>query len=305
MSAHYPVTATASTARKGFAAALGAQSIWGFFPIYIRALLPVSSAQIMAHRMVWCCLCVTLYLGWRGELRPVFTALKNPSLALRLAASAALISTNWFAYVWGINNGHIVETSLGYFINPLVNVVLGVVVLSERLNRAQWIAVALAAIGVTYMALNAGRLPWIAFSVALSFGTYGLIRKMIPIDAVAGLAAETLILMPLGLAYLLWCEHAGIGAFGHVDSAHMALLVCSGIVTGVSLALFAFGARQLPYSTLGLIQYLAPTLQLLLGVFLYSEPFAHARVVGFSFIWAGLVLFAGDRVWQSSKAPAA
>ncbi len=287
--------------RKGFAAALGAQFIWGFFPIYIRALLPISPLQIMAHRMVWCCLFVVFYLGSRGQLRPVFTALSNPSRALRLIASATLISINWFAYVWGVNNGHIVETSLGYFINPLVNVLLGVVILSERLNRVQWAAVVLATIGVTYMALNAGRLPWIAFTVALSFGAYGLIRKMIPVDAVAGLAAETLILMPVGLLYLLWCEHLGVGALGHVDSGQTALLVCSGIVTGVSLALYAFGARQLPYSTLGLIQYVAPTLQLLLGVFLYGEPFSPARIVGFSFIWLGLAIFATDRLWQARK----
>ncbi len=219
----------------------------------------------------------------------------------RLALSAALLTVNWLVYVWAVMNGHVIESSLGYFINPLVNVLLGVVVLSERLSRAQWTAVALAAAGVTYLTIQSGSPPWIALALALSFGTYGLIRKVVKVDALPGLATETLLLMPLALMYLIWCEFAGSGTLGRTGPGIAALLIGTGPLTAISLFLFAFGARLLPYSTVGVLQYIAPTLQLICGVFVFHEQFARARVLGFVLIWTALLIFAGDGLWQSRK----
>ncbi len=301
MSATPSRTGSASSPATGFAAAVGAFLIWGLFPLYLKPLSAVSAQQIIAHRMVWCCVFVFLYLGWRGSLREVAAAVRSPAVTWRLCLSATLITINWLTYVWSVGHHHVVDTSLGYFINPLVNVLLGVALLSERLNRLQWTAIGLAAVGVIYMAVNAGHPPWISLTLAFSFGLYGLIRKTVAVDAAVGLAAETLILAPLGLLYLIACERVGIGSFGHVNAVVTTLLVCSGIVTAVSLALFAFGARLLPYSTIGLIQYLAPSLQLLLGVFLYHESFSQSRAIGFACIWTALVIVATDSLLQARR----
>ena len=209
---------------------------------------------------------------------------------------------NWLAYVWGVGHGHVVEASLGYFINPLANVLLGVVVLRERLNGAQWTAVGIASAAVLYIALATGATPWIALTLAASFSTYGLLRKMVHVEALQGLAVETLVLMPIALGYLVWCEVNGTGAFGHSSALVNALLVGCGPITAVPLFLFAFGARRIPYSTLGLLLYIAPSLQLLCGIFLYHEPFAGARANGFILIWLALLLYAADGLWRARKA---
>ena len=289
------------SARSGFAAAVGAFLIWGLFPLYLKPLSGVPAMQILAHRIVWCCLLVFLWLAWRGELASVRRALADPGTRLRLVASAALISVNWLVYVWAVTNGQVVEASLGYFINPLLNVVLGVLVLKERLNRAQWIAVALAAIGVAYLTAFAGRPPWIALVLAASFATYGLIRKVVAVESVPGLATETLLLLPFALGWLLWCEAQGSGALGHASAGVNALLVGSGLATALPLALFAFGARLIPYSTLGILQYVGPTLQFLIGVFVFHEAFPRARAIGFILIWTALAVYAADSLWRSRK----
>jgi chloramphenicol-sensitive protein RarD len=196
----------------------------------------------------------------------------------------------------------VLEASLGYFINPLANVLLGVIILRERLNPAQWTSVAIAAAAVLYLAVATGAPPWISLTLAISFSSYGLIRKVVHVEALQGLAVETLILMPLALGYLLWCEATGAGVFGHSSSLVTALLVGCGPITAVPLFLFAFGARLIPYSTLGLLLYLAPTLQLLCGVFFFHEPFAGARALGFGLIWVALLIYAGDGLWRSRKA---
>jgi chloramphenicol-sensitive protein RarD len=219
----------------------------------------------------------------------------------RLFLSAALISANWITYVWGVANDRVVETSLGYFINPLFNVILGVVALSERLNRAQWSAVALAAFGVAYLTWSAGHPPWISLVLAFTFGMYGFVRKVIQVDALAGFGAETLLLLPFGVGYLIWCETAGIGSLGHSSLGIDTLLVLGGPITAIPLVLFAFGARRIPYSTVGLLQYIGPTLQLLLGVFAFHEPFGGPRLIGFSLIWSGLAIYALDGIWRSRK----
>jgi chloramphenicol-sensitive protein RarD len=287
------------TAASGFAAAVTAFLIWGLFPLYLKPLATVPAPEIMAHRIVWCCLLVFGWLAVRGEVSLVRAALADPISRLRLMGSAVLISVNWLIYVWAVSNGHVVEASLGYFINPLLNVVLGVMVLKERLNRAQWFAVGLAGLGVLYLAIVAGRPPWIALSLAASFGMYGLIRKVVAVEAVPGLATETLLLAPFAAAFLVWSEMQGSGALGHSSFAIGALLVGSGLATALPLALFAYGARLIPLSTVGLVQYIGPTLQFLIGVLVFHEPFTRSQAVGFVLIWTALAIYAADSLWRN------
>jgi chloramphenicol-sensitive protein RarD len=285
----------------GLAAAIAAFSIWGAMPLYLRPLQALSALEIMAHRIVWCCLLVFAWLAMRGELQTVRAALADRGVRLRLVASATLISVNWLVYVWAVNHDHVIESSLGYFINPLFSVVLGVMVLGERLNRPQQFAVGLAVIGVLYLAVIAGRPPWIALVLAASFGLYGLIRKVVAVDAVPGLATETLLLTPFALAWLLWLEARGTGALGHAAPHVNAMLVGSGLITALPLALFAYGARRIPLSTVGLVQYIGPTLQFLTGVWIFHEPFSRERGIGFLFIWAALALYAVDGLWRNRR----
>ena len=287
---------------RGLFAAAGAFFIWGLLPLYLKLLQAVPVLQVTAHRLCWGCLFAVAWLGLRGELGNVLAALRDPRVRTRLIISAALISANWITYVWGIANNRVVETSLGYFINPLVNVLLGVVLLSERLNRAQWTAVAIAAAGVAYLTWSAGDPPWIALILALTFGLYGFVRKVVQVDALAGFGSETLLLLPVGIGYLIWCEIAGIGALGHAGPATSLLLALGGPLTAIPLVLFAYGARRIPYSTVGLLQYIGPTLQLSLGVLVFNEPFSGPRVVGFALIWSALAIYAIDGVWRSRKA---
>jgi chloramphenicol-sensitive protein RarD len=285
---------------KGFLAAMSAFAIWGLFPLYFHPLHEVSAVQVVAHRIVWSCLFVLAWIGLRGEFPTLRATLSDRSLVWRLAVSATLVTINWLTYVWGVTHGRVVEASLGYFIGPLVNVLLGVVLLSERLSPAQWSAVALAVAGVGYLTVMTGRLPWIALTLAFSFATYGLIRKVVKVESLPGLATETLLLVPFAGAYLLWCESAGIGALGHAAPPVDALLVGSGPVTAIALFLFAYGTRLLPYSTVGVLQYITPTLQFICGVFALHEPFERARAVGFGIIWAALLLYTGEG-WRLSR----
>lgn len=287
---------------KGLLAAAGAFVIWGAFPLYLKPLHEVPALQIIAHRVVWACVLVLIWLGARGELGQLRKALTTPAILGRLSASAVLISVNWLGYVWGVSHGHVLETSLGYFINPLANVLLGVIVLRERLNVAQWTSVGIATAAVVYLAFATGSPPWIALTLAASFSIYGLIRKVVSVEALQGLAVETLVLMPLALGYLSWCEATGTGALGHSGTLVNALLLGCGPITAVPLFLFAFGARLIPYSTLGLLLYIAPTLQLLCGVFFYHEPFAGPRAVGFVLIWIALLIYASDGIWRARQA---
>jgi chloramphenicol-sensitive protein RarD len=287
--------------RSGLAAAVGAFAIWGVFPLYLKPLSGVPVMQVMSHRIVWCCLVVFAWLALRGEAGSVRVALADAGTRRRLVASALFISVNWLIYVWAVTHDHVVDASLGYFINPLFSVVLGVFVLGERLNRAQWTAVTLAAAGVLYLAVVAGRPPWIALALAFSFGMYGLIRKVVAVEAVPGLATETLLLSPFALAFLAWSQWQGTGALGHSSVTVSALLVGSGLVTAMPLALFAYGARRIPLSTVGLVQYIGPTIQFLIGVLVFHEAFPRARAVGFVMIWAALAIYAADGLWRRSR----
>jgi chloramphenicol-sensitive protein RarD len=289
---------------RGLAAAATAFFVWGLLPLYLKFLQAVPVLQVTAHRLVWGCAFALIWLAIRRELPHVWAALRDSRIRWRLCLSATLISANWITYVYGIANERVVETSLGYFINPLVNVLLGVVVLSERLNRAQWTAVALAAVGVSYLTWSAGHPPWIALALASSFGLYGLVRKVVQVDALAGFASETLIVLPLGIGYLLWSEWSGVGSMGHTNAGIDTLLLLGGPLTAIPLVLFAFGARRIPYSTVGLLQYIGPTIQLMLAILVFHEPFTHERALGFSLIWTALAIYAIDGVWRSRKVAA-
>ena len=291
----------AQLAPRGLAAATAAFVIWGLFPVYLHPLSVVPATQVIAHRIVWSCLFILLWMMLRGELGQLGATLRRPVLLSRLVLTASLISCNWLVYVWSVTHGHIVDTSLGYYINPLMNVVLGVLLLHERLNRTQWLAVSLAAVAVLYLALLAGRPPWIALTLATSFSLYGLLRKVISVEALPGLATETLLLLPLALGFLVWCQAAGSGGFLAHGPRIALLLIGSGPITAVPLFLFAYGARALPYSTVGVLQYIAPSLQLVCGVALYHESFPAARAAGFGVIWVALLIYAAD-AWRSTRA---
>jgi chloramphenicol-sensitive protein RarD len=290
-----------TTTSKGLTAGALAFAIWGIFPLYFHPLRQISAFQVIAHRVVWSCVFVLVWTAMRGELSTLRATLVNRSVVWRLAVTATLITISWVVFVWAVMNGHVVESSLGYFINPLVNVLLGVALLSERLTRAQWTAVALAATGVAYLTIVTGSPPWIALTLAFTFGIYGLIRKVAKVESLPGLATETLLLLPFAVAYLLWCESAGTGALGHAGPAIAALLIGSGPLTAIALYLFAYGARLLPYSTIGVLQYITPTLQLACGVFAFHERFERTRAIGFALIWAALLLYAGEGLWLSRK----
>ena len=286
--------------RKGLSAAIASYVLWGVFPLYWYLLKHVPSVQIISHRIVWCALFVVGFLvlreGW-GWLR---TALARPKVGWMLLASSVLISFNWGIYIWAVTNGRVVEASLGYFINPLVNVLIGVLVLHERLNRAQWMAVSIAALGVLWLALLHGDPPWISLALALSFAIYGLIRKLANVDAVPGLAIESLILLLPALAWLGVAQAQGVGAFGHGDWRSDALLVFGGALTALPLIGFAYGARRIPYSLVGILQYIAPTLQLISGVWLLGEDFTGTQAIGFGAIWVALAIYGADG-WRRSR----
>lgn len=289
------------TAGSGFWATVAAFLIWGVFPIYWKWLAQVPALQIMAHRLAWCFVLVAGYLALRrspGWWRPLVA---QPRLLRLLSTSAVLIALNWWLYIWAVNAGHIVDTSLGYFINPLVNVLLGVLVLHERLNPRQWLAVGVAAAGVAWLTAQTGTLPWIALALAFSFGCYGLIRKIAVVEAIPALGLESSILFVPALLYLVWAQLDGSGAFGRVDPVTDALLVSAGLVTAVPLVLFAYGAQRIPYSLVGILQYIAPTLQLACGVLLYGEPFTRTQAIGFGCIWLALGIYALDGLARLGK----
>jgi chloramphenicol-sensitive protein RarD len=288
-----------TSASRGLAAAIGAFVIWGLFPLYLIGLMKVSAMQITAHRIVWSCLFVIAWLAVIGELGKLREAVSRKGVLVRLVASAFFIAINWIGFAWAVNHDRVLDVSLAYFIGPLLNVLLGIFVLSERLDRTQWTAVGFAAAGVIYLTFIAGHTPWLALMVGSSFAIYGVIRKTVSIDALPGLAVETILLAPFSIGYLVWCELDGTGALGHMSGLVDTLLLLGGIVTSVPLFLFAYGARRVPYSTIGVLQFIAPSMQLACGLLVFGEPFESARATGFVLIWIGLLIYVGNALWRA------
>ena len=281
--------------------------LWGLFPLYIKQIEQVPALQIVLHRSAWSAVFVfglLVLLRRFGWLLPV---LRQPRTLAVFSLSALLLGGNWLLYVWAVNTGRLLDASLGYFINPLVNVVLGFAVLHERPRPVQWAAVALAAAGVVWLAVGAGHLPWISVMLALSFGLYGLLRKTAALGAIEGLALETLLLAPLAIGGLAWLALQGEGVFGRGDLSTDLWLLAAGPFTAVPLLLFASGARRVSMATLGLLQYVSPSIQFGLGLFVYHEPFDTGRGIGFLLIWAALALYSAEswRMLRRSRAAAA
>ena len=287
--------------RKGIWHAVGAYFTWGLFPIYWKWLRDISALQLIGHRIVWSCVLLIGVILLLRQWKALQAAAWNARALLIYALAAILIGFNWSIYVWAVNAGFIVETSLGYFINPLISVLLGVFVLGERLRVGQWISIGLAAMGVIYLAVGYGSLPWISLSLAFTFGLYGLVKKTAPLGAIHGLALETALLFLPAAAYLVYLEQVGRGAFLHGSPITDALLIGAGLVTTLPLLLFASAAQRIPLSLIGLLQYMAPTLQFLLGVFLYHEPFSSNQLVGFTIVWIALAFSAVEGVWARTR----
>ncbi|GFM51590.1 EamA family transporter RarD [Pseudomonas capsici] len=290
----------AANPRRGYILGLSAYIIWGLFPMYFKLLAAVPALEIIIHRAIWSALFGSLLLlfwkhpGWWRELR------ENPQRLAVLALSGSLIACNWMVYVWAVNNGRMVEASLGYYINPLVNVLLGMLLLGERLRRLQWLAVLLATAGVAQQVWHVGNLPWVSLLLPLTFGFYGLIRKKAPVAALPGLVVETWMLVPLALAWLLLNPMAQTAQPEFWTTSQALWLAAAGPVTLVPLVCFNAAARHLPYTALGFLQYVAPTLVLALAVLLYGEHLNTSTIITFVCIWAGLAIYSVD-AWLSLR----
>lgn len=296
MAAHRP--------NPGIAYAAAAYTLWGLFPLYFARLAAVSAIEVLVHRVVWSLAFVLVLLAARRQWAWLAGVARQPRVLGAFAASALLLSANWLTYIWSVNHGHVVDASLGYFITPLVNVLLGYTVLHERPRRAQWAALALASAGVVWLTVQAGQLPWIALVLAASFGSYGLLRKIAVLGPLEGLALETLLLAPAALVALVWWWGRGPASFPADDLATNLWLVGVGPITAVPLLLFAAGARRIPLTTLGLLQYIGPSIQFALGVWLFKEPFSAPRLTGFLLIWVALLLYSADG-WRAALRGAA
>mgnify|MGYP001272880621 CR=1 FL=1 len=276
--------------KKGLSYIFAAYILWGFFPIFFKLLQTVPAIQIMTHRVTWSFVFLLLIVIYRKEFKQLVKSINKKTL-LTYGLAGILLSLNWLTYIWGINAGYVVEAALGYFINPLVSVVLGVVFLHEKLRGLQWVPVVLATIGVIYLTIEHGTLPWIALVLAFTFGIYGLIKKLVKLSSVHGLTIETGVVLIPAVIYLIFMETNGTGAFIHDGWLISILLMVSGVITAIPLILFAAGATVVPLSTIGIIQYIMPTMQFLIGVFIYHEPFNSAQLIGYSLVWIALIFF--------------
>ncbi len=288
---------TRENTRLGVVAGIVAYITWGLVPIFFKQIAEVPADEIIAHRVVWAMLLMTLIIGFGRGFGDALRVARIPKQLARIALASALVISNWLTFVWGVNNGHILEASLGYFILPLFNVALGVLVLKEHLRPLQWLAVLLATTGVAVEAVRAGGLPWIALVLAGTFGIYGLLRKQLPLDAASGLFLETVCMTPPALVWLAWLAYSGQSHFGAGPGllpARDLMLIATGAVTAIPLLLFAVAARRLPLNLLGFLQYLAPTITFLLAVLVYHEPLDLTRTLAFAVIWIGLAVYSFD-----------
>ncbi len=281
--------------------AASAYFLWGFLPLYLRLLREVPLLQLLAHRIVWalcfCAAAMTLSGAWARTLR----ALRERRVVYSFVLSAALLALNWLTYIWAVNNDRTVEASLGYFITPLLNVALGVILLKEHMRWGQWIAIGIATAAVAYLTFAYGAFPWVGLLLGLTFGVYGLLRKRAALESLPGLTVETALSALIAAPYLVWMEANGGGSFVGAPLDRQLLLMATGVVTAVPLLLFAAGARRIPLSLLGVLQYLAPTIQFLVGVFIFGEPFNEQRLIGFALIWLALLIFTSESIWADLR----
>lgn len=287
--------------RQGVIFALAAYSIWGIAPVYFKSVAHVPAFEVLVHRIIWSVVFLLLFIGATGRLGKVMAVFKQPRLLGGLVVTALIISLNWLVFIWAVAEGRILETSLGYFINPLISVFLGMVFLSERLRPMQWLALSFAAMGVLYQLIEFGSLPWVGLVLAFSFGFYGLLRKQLVVEAVPGLFIETLIVLPVGLIALGWMQSEGTLVFGHQSLQTDLLLIAAGLVTTFPLLFFAGAARRLALSMIGFFQYLAPSITFVLAVYVYDEPLDSSKLVTFALIWLGLLLFTGENRLASRR----
>ena len=272
--------------------------MWGVFPLYLKTLKTIPPLEILSHRVFWSFIMLALILTMRHQWGWITSIKKNPRITAAFIASASMLAINWVVYIWSINHGRIVDASLGYFIAPLFNVLFGVM-LGERLRLWQWISVGLAATGVAWLTISAGQLPWIGLTLAFTFGLYGLLRKTASLGALEGLTLETLVMLPLSALFLLLPESGSSHAFVNAGINTSLLLIAAGPVTAIPLLLFAYGARRIPLSLVGILQYIGPTIQLLLGIYLYNEAFSSTKLIGYGLIWCALGLYSIESLWQA------
>lgn len=289
--------------RGGVLQALGAYLLWGLFPLYFYGVRSVPPLEILGHRIVWCLLFLAVVLSLRRQWSWLRPALRDARLVATFAASALLVAANWYAYIWSVAAGHVIEAALGYFINPLMSVLLGAVVLRERLSPGQWLAIGFATAGVAWMGWRLGAVPWVSLFIAATFSAYGLVRKLAPLGALEGLSLESLLLMPLAVLVLAHLRGAGQDHFASAGPGLQALILLSGPVTAAPLLLFAASTRRIPMSWVGMLQYASPSLQTLIGVVVFGEAFGGARAQGFALIWLGCALFSLDLLRAHRRAP--
>ncbi len=285
-----------SDQRRGFLFGVGAYLLWGLFPLYWPLLEPAGAVEILSHRITWSLITMTLVCLLAGRFSQFRAILSDPRSRRLLSLAAVVIAINWGTYIWGVNNHRVLETSLGYFINPLVTILMGVLILGERLRRWQWVAVGIAGVAVIGLTVEYGRPPWVSLILAFSFGTYGLAKKQAGVESIESLTFETMILAPLAIGYLIWLGASGNGHFLGHGVGHSALLVLTGVVTAVPLILFGAAAIRVPMTTLGLLQYLAPVLQFALGITLLDEEMSPMTWVGFGLVWVALVIFTVESI---------
>ena len=290
-----------TTTRSGTLYGAGAYLLWGLFPLYWPLLQPSSALEVLAHRVLWSLAVVVVLIAVTRRAAQVRAAVRDRRRLAQLALAAVVIAINWGTYIYGVTTERVVETSLGYFVNPIVTVLLAVLVLGERLRPAQWTALGAAFVAVVVLTVENGSPPWIALVLAVSFGTYGLLKKTAGVGAVEGLAIETAVLLPVAAAYVAVLGLTGAGTFGSEGAGHAGLLALSGVITAVPLLMFGAAASRIPLATLGVLQYLAPTMQFLLGVTLFDEPLPVVRLVGFVLVWFAVVLFSVDLVRHSRQ----
>ena len=281
---------------RGLAYAFAAYGLWGLAPLYWPLLAPASAVEILAHRMTWSLIFLAILNGVRKNWSEIVAVMRNPRSLRLLAIASVLITINWGLYIWSVVNDHVIDAAFGYFINPLINVAFGVIIFREHLRKAQWLAVAVAAVGVLFLTVDAGRLPWIGLVLGVTFSAYGMVKKKADVDAVESLTVETILLLPFSLSYLVWLAVQGDLALGHHGVWQSVWTLMAGVVTAVPLLAFGAAAVRIPYSTMGLVQYCSPTLQFLIGLVVYHEVMTHGRWIGFIIVWVALAIFSIDAV---------